>query len=83
VRDAQTLGYVDIAGNRQVISSVNPADNGKACLFLINFANRRRIRIRGTARVIKCDDPLVADPMSPDCKARPEQVIVLTISAGT
>lgn len=79
--DAQTIGFVDYAGNRQYITLGNLADNPKAYLFLIDYAERRRIKIWGTARVVEGDDVLVADLMPPDYKARAEQVILFTVSA--
>lgn len=81
VVDGKTLGFVDYAGNRQFISSGNLAENPKAYLFLIDYAHRRRIKIWGTAKVIEGDDRLLADLMPPDYKARPEPVILFTISA--
>ena len=81
VIDAHTLGFVDFAGNRQFITSGNLTDNPKAYLFLIDYANRRRIKIWGTARVVEGDDKLVAQFMPPDYKARAEQVILFTVSA--
>jgi predicted pyridoxine 5'-phosphate oxidase superfamily flavin-nucleotide-binding protein len=81
VIDAHTLGFVDYAGNRQFISSGNLADNPRAYLFLIDYTHRRRIKIWGTAKVVEDDDALVADLMPPGYKARPEQVILFTISA--
>lgn len=79
--DARTLGLVDFAGNRQFITTGNLADNPKAHLFLIDYANRRRIKIWGTARVVEGDDALVAELMPPGYKARAEQVILFTVSA--
>lgn len=81
VIDAQTLGFVDYAGNRQFITSGNLADNPKAYLFLIDYPQRRRIKVWGTARVVEDDDALVADLMPSDYKARAEQVILFTVSA--
>ena len=81
VIDAHTLGFVDYAGNRQFITSGNLADNPKAYLFLIDYAQRRRIKIWGTARVVEGDEALVAELMPPDYKARAEQVILFSVSA--
>ncbi len=81
VIDAHTLGFVDYAGNRQFITSGNLADNPKAYLFLIDYAERRRIKIWGTARVVEGDETLVAELMPPNYKARAEQVILFTITA--
>jgi predicted pyridoxine 5'-phosphate oxidase superfamily flavin-nucleotide-binding protein len=42
---------------------------------------RQRIKIWGTARVVEDDAELVAKLMPQDYKARPEQVILFTVSA--
>jgi len=81
VIDAHTIGFVDYAGNKQFITSGNLADNPRAYLFLIDYAERRRIKIWGTARVVEGDEALVADLMPRDYKARAEQVILFTVSA--
>jgi predicted pyridoxine 5'-phosphate oxidase superfamily flavin-nucleotide-binding protein len=81
ILDERTLAFADYAGNRQYISTGNLADNPKAYLFLIDYARRRRIKIWGTARVVD-DDPALMDALMPaDYPARPEQVIVFTVSA--
>lgn len=81
VIDSLTLGFVDFSGNRQYISTGNLAENPKAQLFLIDYAQRRRIKIWGTARVIEGDADLVARLMPAGYKARPEQVILFTVMA--
>lgn len=81
VIDGQTLGFVDFSGNRQYISTGNLAENPKAQLFLIDYAQRRRIKIWGTARVIEGDADLVASLMPIGYKARAEQVILFTVAA--
>ena len=50
-------------------------------LFLIDYARRRRIKIWGKARVIEGDTDLTAKLMPDGYKARPEQVILFTVSA--
>lgn len=81
VVDDHTLGFVDFAGNRQFITSGNLEDNPKAYLFLIDYANRRRIKIWGTARVVEADADLTSKLMPEDYKARPEQIILFTVTA--
>jgi hypothetical protein len=81
VLDARTIAFVDYAGNRQFISTGNLLDNPKAYLFLIDYANRRRIKIWGTARVVEGDAELTAKLMPEGYKARPEQVIVFNVEA--
>ncbi len=81
VLDPKTIGFVDYAGNRQYITQGNLADNRRAYLFLINYANRRRIKIWGTASVVEGDEALVATLFPEGYKARAEQVILFTVSA--
>lgn len=81
VLDDRTIGFVDYSGNRQYITQGNLADNPKAYLFLIDYANRRRIKIWGTARVVEDDAALTERLMPAGYKARPEQVILFTVAA--
>jgi uncharacterized protein len=81
VLDDKTLAFADFSGNRQYLSSGNLAENPKAYLFLIDYLNRRRIKIWGTARVVEDDPALLQSLMPKDYAARPEQVILFTISA--
>ncbi|TJV05866.1 MAG: pyridoxamine 5'-phosphate oxidase [Mesorhizobium sp.] len=81
VLDEKTIGFADFAGNRQFITQGNLADNPRAFLFLIDYMLRQRIKIWGTARVVENDAELMARLMPQDYKARPEQVILFTVSA--
>jgi predicted pyridoxine 5'-phosphate oxidase superfamily flavin-nucleotide-binding protein len=81
VLDDRTIGFVDFSGNRQYITQGNLADNPKAHLFLIDYTHRRRIKIWGEARVVEGDVELTAKLMPDRYKARPEQVILFTVSA--
>jgi predicted pyridoxine 5'-phosphate oxidase superfamily flavin-nucleotide-binding protein len=81
VLDDKTIGFADFAGNRQYITQGNLADNPKAHLFLIDYAQRKRVKIWGEARVVEGDGELVARLMPNGYKARPEQVILFTVSA--
>lgn len=81
VLDDKTLAFADFAGNRQYLTQGNLADNPKSHLFLIDYVNRQRIKIWGTARVVENDPELLARLMPQGYKARPEQVIVFTITA--
>jgi predicted pyridoxine 5'-phosphate oxidase superfamily flavin-nucleotide-binding protein len=81
VIDDHTIGFVDFTGNRQYITQGNLADNPKAHMFLIDYAHRRRVKIWGEARVVEGDADLIARLMPQSYKARPEQVILFTVSA--
>jgi len=80
VLDEKTIGFADFSGNRQFISQGNLADNAQAFLFLIDYAHRQRIKIWGRARVVEGDAELTASLMPQGYKARPEQVILFTVS---
>jgi uncharacterized protein len=81
VLDEHTIGFADFAGNRQYITQGNLEENPRAHLFLIDYANRRRIKIWGTARVVEGDDELTRRLMPADYRARPEQVLLFTVTA--
>ncbi len=81
VIDDNTIAFADFAGNRQYITQGNLADNPKAHLFLIDYAHRKRVKIWGEARVVEGDAALMARLMPDNYKARPEQVILFSVSA--
>ena len=80
VLDEKTIGFADFSGNRQFITQGNLADNAQAFLFLIDYAHRQRIKVWGRARVVEGDAELTASLMPQGYKARPEQVILFTVS---
>jgi predicted pyridoxine 5'-phosphate oxidase superfamily flavin-nucleotide-binding protein len=79
--DEHTLGLVDLAGNKQYVTTGNLSENDRVCLFLMDYAHRRRVKIWGTARLVPVSDELLAKlaPVGP--RARPEQVLLITVSA--
>ena len=81
VLDEHTIGFVDYVGNRQFITQGNLAENPKAQLFLIDYAQRRRIKVWGTARVVEGDEALLRHLMPQGYRARPEQVMLFTVTA--
>ncbi len=81
VLDERTIAFADFAGNRQYITQGNLADNAKAYLFLIDYRTRQRVKLWGEARVVEGDADLIGRLMPEGYRARPEQVILFTISA--
>ena len=79
--DERTLGFADYAGNRQYITLGNLAGNDRAYLFLLDFANRQRIKVWGRARVVEGDAALLERLIDPGYRARPERAILFTIEA--
>lgn len=81
VLDEQTIGFADFAGNRQYVTQGNLEENPKAQMFLIDYANRRRIKVWGTARVVESDEALLRRLMPTGYRARPEQAMLFTVTA--
>ena len=81
ILDKNTIAFVDYAGTRQYITQGNLTDNPKCHLFLIDYAQRRRIKLWGLARIIEGDATLTARLMPEGYQARPEQVVFFTVSA--
>jgi predicted pyridoxine 5'-phosphate oxidase superfamily flavin-nucleotide-binding protein len=53
VLDAQTLGFADFKGNRQLLSTGNLAASDRVALFLMDYPQRTRLKILGHARVLE------------------------------
>jgi predicted pyridoxine 5'-phosphate oxidase superfamily flavin-nucleotide-binding protein len=70
-----------LAGNRQYISTGNLAENDRAFLILIDYAQRRRVKLWGRARVVTGDAALIARLTPEGHRARPEQAILFTVEA--
>jgi uncharacterized protein len=81
VIDDKTLGFADFAGNRQYITISNLAENDRAYLFLLNFAERQRIKLWGRARVVENDPALIERLFDKGYRARPERAILFTVEA--
>jgi len=79
--DEKTLAFADFNGNRQYISTGNLAENPRALLFLMDYENRQRVKIWGTARVIEDDPELIARLFPEAYRARAEAAIVFTVEA--
>jgi predicted pyridoxine 5'-phosphate oxidase superfamily flavin-nucleotide-binding protein len=83
VLDPSTLGYADFRGNVQYISVGNLAAEERIALILMDYPNRRRLKIWARARVVdEADDPaLFARLEMPAYRAQVERAIVLTVEA--
>jgi uncharacterized protein len=79
--DAHTLGFVDLRGNRQYISTGNLAENDRVCLFLIDYTHKRRVKVWGTASIVPATPELLARLPALAAKARPEQIVLIHVTA--
>ncbi|QBR71780.1 pyridoxamine 5-phosphate oxidase [Beijerinckiaceae bacterium] len=83
VLDERTLGFADFRGNRQYISVGNAAANDRAALFLIDYPNRRRLKILAHIEIRDIhESPDLAQRLAlPGYKGRPERAILLHLDA--
>ncbi len=81
ILDNDTIAFADYSGNRQFITQGNLSENPKAHIFVMDYAQRHRVKIWGEARVVDDDPALLQSLMPKGYKARPEQVIVFKVAA--
>ncbi|TFU05682.1 pyridoxamine 5'-phosphate oxidase [Polymorphobacter arshaanensis] len=79
--DEHTLGFTDLRGNRQYVSTGNFSENPKAYIFLMDYAHRRRIKIWGRIRVVEDDPALIARLLPEGSTARTEAAMLFEITA--
>lgn len=79
--DRRTIGFADFSGNRQYISIGNVAGNDHAHMFLMDYANRRRVKLWGSLRVEEEDAELLQRLTPQGYRARPERAMLFRIDA--
>lgn len=81
--DQRTLAYADFRGNMQYISIGNLSGNDKAALFLMDYANRRRLKIYARIEVIEAGEApdLIERLQDPEYEALIERAMVLHVEA--
>ena len=83
VLDDRTIGYADFRGNVQYISVGNLTGDDRVSLILMDYANKRRLKILGRARTVDAaDDPeLIARVTVPGYAATVERAVVISVEA--
>jgi predicted pyridoxine 5'-phosphate oxidase superfamily flavin-nucleotide-binding protein len=62
----RSLGFADLRGNRQLLTTGNLAANNRVSLFLMDYPRRERLKILGHARTfLPADEPELAALISP------------------
>lgn len=81
--DDQTLACADFRGNRQYISVGNLSEDNRACLFLIDYPNRQRLKIyvRAETRRPTDDSDLMAKLAMPGYRGKVERALVFRLEA--
>jgi predicted pyridoxine 5'-phosphate oxidase superfamily flavin-nucleotide-binding protein len=81
VLDEHTLAFADFGGNQQYITLGNLQDNPQAIIFLIDYLERIRIKLWGTARVVEDDPALLERLADPTYSGKVERAIEFTLTA--
>lgn len=86
VLDEQTLGFLDLRGNRQYISTGNLTTRPKAALILMDYAGRSRLKLFVTTSILSLDDdPALTAQLQLDNAAhspvKAERIMLLHVEA--
>lgn len=82
VLDERSIGFADFRGNRQYVSVGNLLTDDRVSLFFMDYANRRRLKLLGHARLVDLDDGATLSKLEmPDYRARVERGVVITVEA--
>jgi len=83
VLDEKTLGFQDFRGNRQYISVGNLDADSRVALLLMDYPNRRRLKILAHAEMkgVADDAQLAARLATPGYRGKVERVFLLHVEA--
>ena len=82
VVDDQTLGFADLRGNRQYISTANLQHDDRVALFLMDYPAQSRLKILGHVRILEGDaeaGELIETLRVPEEKTPPERAVLIHI----
>lgn len=82
VIDDQTLGFADLRGNRQYISTANLKHEDRVALFFMDYANQSRLKILGRAKIHEGNaeaDALIRKLRMPQEKTPPERAMLIHV----
>ena len=81
--DDRTLAFADYRGNRQYISTGNLATDDRACLLLMDYPNRARLKIYAQVEILALDDdPALTEQVATGkYRAKPERIFRLRLAA--
>jgi len=78
------VAYADFRGNTQLVSVGNVASNNRVSLILMDYPNRRRLKILGHMRIENADSVAEEDLAAvelPDYSAQVERVVTIDVVA--
>jgi uncharacterized protein len=81
ILDDRTIGFADYRGNRQYVSVGNLDKNDRVSLILVDYPNRRRLKIIGHAKLVdaRAAPETIARLRDGDYAARIERAMVIAI----
>jgi len=84
VLDQHTLGFADLRGNMQYITTANLLNDDRVALFLMDYAHQTRLKILGRAQILE-DTPEAKEWIGrlsvPEEDGRPERAVLIRVEA--
>ncbi|MES2295509.1 MAG: 2Fe-2S iron-sulfur cluster-binding protein [Pseudomonadota bacterium] len=77
VLDARTIGFADLAGNRQFISLGNLTKDGRIALIIMDWVCKRRLKLMGRVRI--ADDAATLARLAVPGQARVERAYLISV----
>jgi len=84
ILDDRTLGFADLRGNKQYISTGNLLHDDRVALFFMDYARQQRLKILGHAEIHEGDETarkLLPDLIVPEEKTPAERAVLIHIEA--
>ena len=81
ILDEKTLGFADFGGNCQYLSIGNLSVNDRVFLFLMDYTNRRRLKIWGRAKIEYNNPSLLEQLRVPGYEATAERAFLIHVEA--
>ncbi len=82
VIDPSTIGFADYSGNRQYVTTGNVLNNDRVALFLMDYPNRRRLKLLGRMAQTNTEDGAILEHLQDTgYKARVERAMIIRVEA--
>ena len=84
ILDDRTLGFADLRGNKQYVTTGNLQHDNRVALFLMDYVHQQRLKILGRAEVHEGDETAskhMPDLLVPEEKTPAERAVLIHIEA--
>ena len=82
VIDQSTIGFADYSGNRQYVTTGNVIGNDRVALFLMDYPNRRRLKLLGRMATVGSEQASILDRLKDDnYGAQVERGMIIRVEA--